>query len=262
LEFQAARHHVRADPARMRQVYWNLLRNAVKFTPEGGSITLRTRNVGDRLEIEIIDTGIGIDPEVIPRIFNRFEQGETSKTRQFGGLGLGLNIAQGIVELHQGRLTAFSEGKNKGAAFTVDLATVPPQEKPVPSPTSGEPEARPLRILLVEDHPDTMRVFVKLLKKWGHSVTTAESVKKALELVSGQDYDLLISDLGLPDGSGLDVMRQAKECSRISGIALSGYGAEEDIRQSRAAGFSGHLVKPVSIAALRTAIRQIAASRL
>lgn len=257
LEFHAAQHYVSADPARMRQVFWNLLSNAVKFIHEEGRITLRTRNVGDRLQIEIVDTGIGIDPEVMPRIFNVFEQGDQNKIRQFGGLGLGLNIARAVVELHQGRLTAFSEGKNKGATFTVELATVPPPEKSAPLIASLEPEERPLKILLVEDHPDTLLVLIKLLKKWGHAVTATASCKKAQELVDGQQkFDLLISDLGLPDGSGLDVMRQAKEHSGIPGIALSGYGAEEDIRQSRDAGFAGHLVKPVNIAALRAAIRQ------
>ena len=257
-EFHAEQHHVRADPARLRQVFWNLLKNAVKFTPAGGRITLRTHNVGDRLKIEIIDTGIGIEAEVLPRIFNLFEQGEQSRIRQFGGLGLGLHIARAVVELHEGRLTAFSEGSNKGATFTVELATVPSQEKAAPPSPVVEPKERPLRILLVEDHPDTLRVLVKLLQKWGHAVTTAETVRTAQELANGQEFDLLISDLGLPDGSGLDVMRHVKERSGIPGIALSGYGTEEDIRRSRAAGFTEHLVKPVNISALRTAIQRFA----
>ena len=194
----------------------------------------------------------------MPRIFNLFEQGDQNKIRQYGGLGLGLNIARAVVELHHGRLTAFSEGKNKGSAFTVELATVPPREKSPDSTSPVEPEERPLRILLVEDHPDTLHVLTKLLKKWGHTVTTAASVKMAQELADGQEFDLLISDLGLPDGSGMDVMRHVKEHSGIPGIALSGYGADEDIRQSRAAGFANHLVKPVNIATLRPAIRQCA----
>ena len=258
-EFHAQQHHVWADPTRLRQVFWNLLKNAVKFTLAGGRITLRTHNVGDRVQIEIADTGIGINPEVLPRIFNLFEQGEQSRIRRFGGLGLGLHIARTVVEMHQGRLTAFSEGRNKGATFTVELDTVPSQEKPsaLPAP-SVEPQERPLRILVVEDHLDTLQCLVKLLKKWGHTVATAENVKTAQELTAIQEFDLLVSDLGLPDGSGLDVMRHVKERSAIPGIALSGYGTDEDIRQSRAAGFAEHLVKPVNIAALRTAIHRIA----
>ncbi|XHR28335.1 MAG: ATP-binding protein [Chthoniobacteraceae bacterium] len=257
-DLQAAQHHVRADPARMRQVFWNLLNNAVKFTPEGGSITLHTHNEGERIIIDIIDTGVGIAPAVIPRIFNLFEQGDQSRTRRFGGLGLGLNIARAVVELHQGRLSAHSEGKNRGATFTVELATAPPPEKSQPQAASTEPPERPLRILLVEDHTDTLRVLVKILENWGHIVTAAASCKRALEVVASQEFDLLISDLGLPDGSGLDVMRQIKRGSETPGIALSGYGTDEDIRQSKAAGFAGHLVKPVNITALRTAIRQYA----
>ena len=159
------------------------------------------------------------------------------------------------MELHQGRLTAFSEGKNKGATFTVELATVPSQEKAAPHTPAVESQERPLRILLVEDHLDTLQVLTKLLTKWGHTVATAENVRTAQELADGQEFDLLISDLGLPDGSGLDVMRHIKERTGIPGIALSGFGTEEDIRQSRAAGFAEHLVKPVNIATLRAAIR-------
>jgi len=260
LEFHAAQHHVWADPVRLRQAFWNLLKNAIKFTPYGGQISLHTCNVGERLQVAITDTGIGIEPEAMPRIFNLFEQGEKSKIRQFGGLGLGLNIARSVVELHQGRLTASSKGKNKGATFTVELATIVPVEKAEAPIPLMEPQDRPLRILLVEDHPDTLQVLVKLLKKWGHAVITAESVRMARELLGGQEFDLLISDLGLPDGSGLEIMRHVKEHSGIPGIALSGYGAEDDIRQSEAAGFTSHLVKPISIDALRAAIQQASLS--
>ncbi len=254
-EFQATRHHVRADPTRMRQVFWNLLNNAVKFTPEGGRITLHTHNEGEQIIIDITDTGVGIAPAVIPRIFNLFEQGDQSRTRRFGGLGLGLNIARAIVDLHQGRLSARSKGKDKGATFTVELATAPPTEKSQPPAASAEPEEHPLKILLVEDHTDTLQVLVKILEKWGHTVTAAASCRTARELVASQEFDLLISDLGLPDGSGLEIMQQIKMRSETPGIALSGYGTDEDIRQSKAAGFAGHLVKPVSVTALRAAIR-------
>lgn len=256
-EFRAAQYHVWADPVRLRQVFWNLLKNAVKFTPEGGKITLRTLNAGDRVQIEVSDTGIGIEPEMLPRIFNLFEQGERNRSRRFGGLGLGLHIARAVVELHQGQLTAFSAGKSKGATFTVELAiAAAPQEKAVPLPPAVEQPERPLRILLVEDHLDILQCLFKLLKKWGHSVAAAQNVRMAQELADEQPFDLLISDLGLPDGSGLDVMRRVKERYGTPGIALSGYGTEEDIRQSRAAGFAEHLVKPVNIAALRTALRR------
>jgi len=255
-EYHAVQHHVWADPARLMQAFWNLLKNAIKFTPDGGQITLRTQNVGERLQIEFTDTGVGIAPSSISLIFNLFEQAERGKIRKFGGLGLGLYIARAVVELHAGRLTAFSDGANKGAIFTVELGTVPAQEKLPASAPTVEPEVRPLRILLVEDHPDTMECLTKLLKKWGHTVTPAENVKKAQDMADKQEFDLLISDLGLPDGSGLDVLRHVKERSGIPCLALSGYGTEEDIRQSKNAGFADHLVKPINIGALRTAIRR------
>jgi len=253
-EFHADRHQVWADVARLRQVFWNLLKNAVKFTPSGGRIVLSTYNEGDRLKIEVRDTGIGIEPEVLPRIFNLFEQGETGRSRQFGGLGLGLHIARAVVELHRGRLSAFSEGRNTGATFTVDLATTAlPEHPPVPAPEFAPPR-RALRILLVEDHPDTLRCLTRLLEKLGHTVTTSATAKTAFELLQRNELDLLISDLGLPDGSGLEIMRRAKARSGIHGIALSGFGTEEDIRQSKAAGFEEHVIKPVSIQALLEAI--------
>jgi signal transduction histidine kinase/CheY-like chemotaxis protein len=257
-DFQAAPHHVWADPARLRQVFWNLLSNAIKFTPERGHISLRTFNRGAVIQIEFADSGIGINADAMPRIFNPFEQGEQSKSRKFGGLGLGLNIAKTVVELHQGRIIAFSEGSGKGAVFTVELAAIAPRGKAEAPPCASDGKERSLKILLVEDHPDTMQVMTKLLEKSGHQVIQAESVMKAKELESIETFDLLISDLGLPDGSGLDIMRQAKGHRGIPGIALSGFGTEEDIRQSREAGFEEHLVKPINFKALLQTIRKVA----
>ena len=253
-QFEASSSLAWGDPIRLRQAFWNLLKNAVKFTPNGGRITLTTRNIGDRLEIEISDTGIGIEPEILPRIFNPFEQGERGKIRQFGGLGLGLHIARNVVELHQGRLSAFSLGKDQGTTFTVELPTIHPRKKMQQLPLPWGPETRSLRVLLVEDNPDNLLVFVKILKMWGHVPTPAENVTAALELASQQEFDLLITDLGLPDGSGMEVMRALKKRSSIPCIALSGFATEDDIQQSLTAGFAYHLVKPVNLAALKRAI--------
>ena len=259
LRLQAERHHVWADPTRLRQVFWNLLRNAVKFTPEEGRIELRSCNIGEQLRIEVADNGIGIEPELIPRIFNVFEQGQQSKTRRFGGLGLGLRIAKAMVEMHKGSLTAFSDGKDKGATFTVELATtraVAAAPAPPSTPATGTEQAK--RILLVDDHPDTLETMAKLLRRWGYDVTPASDVRSALEQAEGGHFDLLVSDLGLPDGSGLDIMRQVREKRGLRGIALSGFGTDEDLGRSREAGFSEHLVKPVSIHALHAAVQRIA----
>jgi signal transduction histidine kinase len=258
-ELHAPEHYVQADPVRLRQVFWNLLRNAIKFTPPLGQIRASSSNAGEKLKIQITDTGVGIDPEIIPRIFNAFEQGEQTRTRRFGGLGLGLSIAKSVMEMHQGKITALSEGKGKGATFIVEInafAAVEAEE-PISPLTSAPMNAKLPRILLVEDDHDTLQVLSKLLQRDGYEVIPAESIQKGLELSRGEPIDLLISDLGLPDGSGLDLMRQLKKRHGIPGIALSGYGTDEDLRQSRAAGFAQHIIKPVNIGALRAAIRQI-----
>jgi len=265
LSLQADPHHVRADPTRLRQVFWNLIKNAVEFTPEGGRISLRTTNTNGRLKIEIKDTGVGIRAELLPKIFAAFERGDQDHkvSTRFGGLGLGLSIAKTVVEIHQGTLIAFSEGEGKGATFTVELPCISlTSESPQPPPPGSLAyEERPLKILLVDDHPDTLLTMSKLLRRWGYVVATADCVRAALELADKEPFDLLVSDLGLPDGNGMDIMRELKRRYTMSGIALSGYGTEEDIRQSREAGFAEHLTKPVSFQDLRQAIGRIAASK-
>jgi PAS domain S-box-containing protein len=263
-------HRVWADTPRLTQVLWNLLSNAVKFTPAGGTVTVRSC-VEDRsgeLLIEVRDTGIGIDTDVLPRIFEAFEQTDRRITRKFGGLGLGLAVSRAIVDLHGGRLTAASEGRGRGAAFTVrlPLGGVVQEELeetgvwlPRPSAVSVKPE-RSLRILLVEDHEDTARAMADLLELMGHEVTLAGSVAQALTTAEAvrDRIDLVVSDLGLPDGSGQDLMRELIRLYGWKGIALSGYGMEEDVRRSREAGFARHLTKPVDLDTLRAAIRQVA----
>ena len=259
MELSASIYGAWADPTRLRQVFWNLLNNSAKFAPPHGRIIVRTSNDGERLKIEVADNGIGIDPEVLPRIFGAFDQGDRSRGRQFGGLGLGLSIAKSIVEMHGGRLQAFSEGLNKGAVFTVDLAAtpfVPVPEAPAQTSASGaEPERR---ILLVDDHVDTLRTMTAILRKWGYTVETADSVHSALELAAQKRFDILVSDLGLPDGSGLEIMKEVKHRYGIHGCALSGYGMDEDIQESHAAGFEAHLTKPVSFQDLRTVLHRLA----
>ena len=260
IEFRAERHYVQADPVRLRQVFWNLLRNAVKFTPCHGRIDASTTNIRDKLRIEITDTGVGIEPEIIPRIFNAFEQGEQTKTRRFGGLGLGLSIAKTVVDMHHGEITASSQGRDKGATFIVELDAVAAElEQPTPILTSEPTNGKLPRILLVEDDLDTLQVLSKLLQRHGYDVMAANSVHKGMELAAKRGFDMVISDLGLPDGSGLEFMQQIKGRYGVPGIALSGYGTDEDLRQSRAAGFEQHIIKPVNFHALRAAIQRITA---
>jgi signal transduction histidine kinase len=261
LDLGAREHRLWADAPRLTQVLWNLLNNAVKFTPERGEIRVRSweEDDGGILAVEIADNGIGIDPELLPRIFNAFEQTDRRITRRFGGLGLGLSLSRAIVAMHGGTLEASSAGTNQGSELTLRLpagdvpasAPEPTLERPVEAKT-----ASPLRLLLVEDHADTREAMADLLRALGHEVTVAESLGSALSAAEAQGgrFDLVISDLGLPDGTGLDLMRELSGRYGLKGIALSGYGMEEDVLRSREAGFSKHLTKPVDMQALKAAI--------
>lgn len=259
LALKARVHHAWADPGRMQQVLANLLDNAIKFTPDDGEIAVRTIAMDDgRIRVEVADTGVGIGADVLPRLFVPFEQGETDTTRRHGGLGLGLVIAKGIMDLHGGTVAAYSQGPGKGATFALELASIAaPPERAVSTPPPSLETSGGCRILLVEDHADTLRMMQKLLAGLGYGVLTATSVADALQRVADNEFDVLISDIGLPDGSGLDVMQALRRHGDKHGIALSGYGNEEDIARSRDAGFAEHLVKPVDFETLDAAIRRL-----
>jgi PAS domain S-box-containing protein len=258
ISFRAERHDVWGDPDRIQQVFTNLLSNAAKFTLKNGLITVRTSNVGtDRMRIEVRDNGIGIEPDMLLRLFNAFEQ--TERTRRFGGLGLGLSIAKSLVELHGGTIEAVSEGPNQGAMFAVELATVAPVE-PAPEPKVQESTTpNGCRILFVEDDADTRRVMERLLTHIGCSVITAGGVQEALTIGEKEPFDLLVTDLGLPDGCGTELMEKFKQRTAIRGIAISALGQEEDLRRSREAGFEMHLIKPINYPTLKEAILRMSA---
>jgi PAS domain S-box-containing protein len=252
----AKQHFVWADPGRFQQMVLNLLSNAVKFTPDDGTITVRTSNENGTIKIEVIDTGIGIEPDVLPKLFRPFEQGEHAVTREFGGLGLGLSIVKSLVQMHKASISAVSEGRGKGATFTLRMDTIQPADHH-PAKAAGAADAPHYRVLLVEDHEDTRTIMTKLLTSLGCIVTTASNVREAVEAAERQQFDLLLSDIGLPDGTGLDVMRKISAKFKITGIALSGFGQEDDLRRSREAGFATHLIKPVSIQALQDVIKNV-----
>ncbi len=271
LDLAARRHHLDADPARLQQILWNLIKNSIKFTPTGGSLTVRSRDgdgcpdveVSTALILEVSDTGIGIEPDALPRIFEVFDQGGVSPQHRHGGLGLGLTISRSIVEQHGGRLTAASGGKGLGATFTVALPTtdavpVPPPRAEPPIPDGLIPR-RPLTILLVEDNADTLNYLSKMLALRGHDVHTADCLRAAIRVAAELDFDVLVSDIELSDGSGLELMWTLRSTRAVSGIALSGFGSSEDIELSRSAGFAEHLTKPVDFRMLEEAIRQAAA---
>jgi two-component system CheB/CheR fusion protein len=240
---------IEADVPRLQQVFWNLLKNAIKFTPRGGCIGIRCRRDEHCVAVEVNDSGIGIEPDALPRIFNAFEQADNSITRQFGGLGLGLAISKALVEMHGAKISVHSKGRNHGATFCVRLPLSEPASGAVQPRrlTPASRARRPLHILLVEDHGVTADILQKALAADGHTVDRAGDVTTALRLADCGGIDLLLSDLGLPDGSGHDLMKQLhRRGHRFPGIALSGYGQDEDIRRSRQAGFSAHLTKPAS----------------
>jgi signal transduction histidine kinase len=260
----AEREYVNGDPARLQQVFWNLIKNAVKFTSEGGQIVVETENLSDhRIAIRTIDTGIGIESSKIDKIFNAFEQGQSSITRKFGGLGLGLAISKAMVRAHGGTISVESAGLGKGAIFTVVLNTVPAPaaDEPVELDTSpGDREKSPARkghLLVVDDHQDTCIGMKMLLERRGYRITLAHTAGQALEKAQSEKFDLLISDIGLPDRSGYELMKELRSKSSLPGIALSGFGMENDVNRARAAGFSQHLTKPINFDRLDEAIRSL-----
>jgi two-component system CheB/CheR fusion protein len=258
-EFGAERHHAMADPTRMKQVFWNLLNNALKFTAGDGSVTVRTHNDSSgALVICVVDTGIGIPAHALPKIFQTFEQGDVAGQPRYGGIGLGLAISHSIVHMHGGTLRAASEGVDRGATFTVSIGTIAPSADPTARKAPLPAATRTLRLLLVEDHPATRTVLEDLLTGFGHRVTTAATLAEARAKFSAEPCDAVISDLGLPDGSGLDLMREIQRQRPVPAVALSGYGMEEDHRKSQDAGFFAHLVKPVTIDQISGALEAIA----
>lgn len=262
-EKNAADYFIHADAARIQQVFWNLVKNAIKFTPAGGEVRVITSNdAPDSITVRVIDTGHGIDAEVLPSIFAPFEQGGIS-TQQFGGLGLGLAITRGLVEMHGGSIRAESAGRGRGATFTVQFKTcAPPAAPPTLFPFLAPDSVEKLRLLLVEDHESTREVLARILRRAGHEVHAAGTVGEALQLADAAGpFDIVISDLGLPDQTGCDLMRAIRARHGWPGIALSGYGMDEDVKRALDAGFSAHLIKPVNLEQLRLVLAEITARK-
>jgi signal transduction histidine kinase/CheY-like chemotaxis protein len=253
-DFSAEKVWLEADPARLQQIFWNLIKNAVKFTPEGGRLGISTGNNDGQFRVEVSDNGMGIDAETLPKIFNAFEQGERTR---LGGLGLGLAISKALVETHHGKLTAESPGRDQGATFAASFPVLEIDADTRAASAPASPAARKvMRVLLVDDHVDTNRSLTQLLRRRGYHVQAAHSVKSALELAAHERFDVLVSDIGLPDGSGVDLMQTLKAKHPIFGIALTGFGMEEDLQRSHDGGFHHHLIKPVDLNKLDALIQQ------
>lgn len=269
VEFAAQQTFLRGDPARLQQAFWNLLKNAIKFTPASGHVGIRSHDESGHIVITVSDTGIGIPADSLARIFQPFEQGGLANNHRFGGLGLGLAITRAVVEMHGGTITAESPGPGRGSTFCIKLPAI--RRNPgidgtrlrtliEASENSRISSSHSLRLLLVEDHEPTLDVLARLLTRAGHKVFTATTVSAALEVAARVRFDAVVSDIGLPDGTGIELMTSLHAAYGLRGIALSGYGMEEDLRRSREAGFVAHLVKPVDFTQLRRSLLQLAAS--
>jgi CheY-like chemotaxis protein len=277
----AAEHHIElvtdldtsvdeilGDAVRLQQIFSNLISNAVKYTPPGGRITIALRRNGEEALTEVRDTGVGIAADMVSRIFERFEQGDNSSRRIFGGLGLGLTIAKHLAELHAGRITVNSEGEGKGATFTVALPLMKSIAVPYRSSFNSlapDRENVPLnhtRVLIVEDDVDSLEMLRLVLENSGAEVTSVDRSQKAVEELGRKKFDVMISDLGLPGMDGHDLIREIRgplglDPAQLPAIALSGYVAEDDRHRSIANGFQMHLQKPLDVSTLALTIRDL-----
>ena len=249
-----------ADPVRVEQIVWNLLNNAVKFSLKNSAIRIRVSQERADAKLEVHDTGRGIDPAFLPMIFEMFSQERTNYTSDTRGLGIGLSLVRDLVQAHGGRVEAYSEGLGHGACFTVWL--------PLNNPSLGDPQRsggmgmsmKGVRILVVDDSAETLTVFGGLLRLEEAQVDTAENGPAALELLKSNEYDLLISDIGMSEMDGFELIaaiRSGQRAPGIPAIALSGFGRDADVKKALAAGFNIHLAKPASLNALRLAWAQL-----
>jgi PAS domain S-box-containing protein len=255
---------VSGDPGRLQQVFWNLLSNAVKFTPKGGKIQVLLQRVNSHIEFSVQDTGVGIRPEFLPHIFERFSQADSSTHRQYGGLGLGLAICKQLVELHGGQIQAKSLGEGQGATFVVILPLVIHADRhrqPRVHPTSGEgddavpmPRLDGVKALVVDDEAESLELVQRVLEAQGASVTRAASGREALQLLETSQPDVLISDIGMPSMDGYQFMKRLRATEphhrRIPALALTAFARPDDRKLAILAGYQAHLAKPFDMSEL------------
>jgi len=266
--------HVAGDPNRLRQVVWNLVANAVKFTPTGGRVEVRLERDGGDVLVVVRDTGQGIDPAFLPHLFERFRQADSSSTRAHGGLGLGLALVRLLVEAHGGIIQAESAGRGLGAVFTVRFPAGPPEvTRPRAAPARAGAglhegpwplaQLERLRVLVVDDDPDSREVVREVLEQAGAEVATAGSAREAFDAFSAAPPDILLSDLGMPEQDGYDLIRRVRALDaahggRVPAAALTAYTQAEDRRAALVAGYQGYLAKPIDPAELTTAVARLA----
>ncbi|MEO7600327.1 MAG: ATP-binding protein, partial [Opitutus sp.] len=263
---------VTGDAARLQQVFWNILKNAAKFTSGSGVVTVSSAydETTKTIVIEISDTGIGMDTSEVTRVFGAFAQGDHAlrgRSHRFGGLGLGLAISRKLVDLHGGRIEASSAGKDKGSTFTIHLPVVRPispsagregtQSTGRSQPRDALARGKRGRILVVEDHEPTRVALTHLLQRRGFEIASAASATAALREAAQHPFDLVLSDIGLPDSDGFTLMRELRDRHGLKGVALTGYGMEEDLVRSNAAGFFAHLTKPINAKVLDRTLESV-----
>jgi len=266
---------ISGDAERLQQIVWNLLSNAIKFTPRGGKVQLRLSRVNSHVEITVSDTGRGIAPDFLPFVFERFRQADTTFSREYGGLGLGLAIARQLTELHGGTVTAASGGIGHGATFTISLplmivhqpsAAPAAREHPHSDRAMPQIEPRPrldgVHVLAVDDERDSLSLLRAVLDAAGATVTTAASASEALETLARQRHDVLVADIGMPGMDGLQLIRAIRQLDaparNIPAAALTAYARAQDRITSLASGFQMHLVKPIDPVELVVAIASLA----
>jgi CheY-like chemotaxis protein len=257
----------------LQQIVWNLVSNAIKFTPKGGQVQVRLERVNSHVEITVKDSGKGIDPEFVPYVFERFRQADSSSTRVYSGLGLGLAIVRHLVELHGGTVRAHSEGEGKGATFTVKLPLIPVRVKPhldghvhptvAGVPFDNSPALNGIRVLIVDDEVDSREFLVAALEQCEAKVFAFASASEALEALSRLKPDVLVSDIAMPLEDGYSLIRKVRQLSaeqggQIPAIALTAYARAEDRMKALASGFQRHIPKPVEPTELATVVASLA----
>jgi CheY-like chemotaxis protein/two-component sensor histidine kinase len=268
---------VLGDATRLQQVIWNLLSNAVKFTPKEGSIRVSLERINSHVEIVVSDSGIGIEEEFLPFVFDRFRQADSSSSKKFGGLGLGLSIVRHLVELHGGTVEAHNRVDAQGAVFTVKLPVmavyrqVEPKAKEIEQNVQaiGEnitfdcpPSLEGIKILVVDDDPDARQLLAAILEKCDAEVETCNSAASALTLFEKYNPDVLVSDIGMPEQDGYELIRQIREREKGSGkrlpaVALTAFARTEDRLKALSAGYNIHVPKPVEPAELLVVIANL-----
>ena len=269
---------ISGDPNRLRQVFWNILHNAIKFTPKGGNVQVRLERVGSQVEVNVIDSGDGIAPDFLPYIFDRFQQGDASTTRRHGGLGLGLAIVKQLVELHGGKVRVKSGGIGQGTTFTLLLPLIavysePDQERHNPRAAPRENKPLPesglsnVHVLVVDDEIDARNLVKRLLEMAGATVSMAASASEALERISTGRPDVLVCDIGMPGEDGYSLIRrlrvlEERQENALPAVALTAYARSEDRTKAIRSGFQNHLAKPVEPAELLAVVSSLAARKL